>query len=887
MLFEKAKALPLQTKKKQQGRSVNGTWYYWGMPMSRYNISLRRGRRGLHLFEFFGALVFTLGFFALFVWSVIDQDLIDALFTTRFWTNPRSSVTALFWLALIFMCFVIYRSATMWKKGNMIDHEPYLAPATKKQPKKSWRAKNIDIAKTYAEEARRVIEQAYHLAETNKHKQVTPAHFFVALLSVPSIRGIFVRLNVSAPILQKQILQLLPKQQAKKSPTISKDVWQILFQSFDIAVKEKQSQVYIADVLLATVKQSEPLQEMLYEMKIDNKKLANVIEWIRIKETLRKEYKRFRRAAARRSKHGIDRAMTAVATPFLNNYSQDITLAAKFGHIEQCVARDNEIEEIFRIIEGGRQSVILVGEHGAGKMSIVEGITERMIEDRVPDRLKDKRLVQLSTSALLAGATTNGAIERLRQMMAEIARAGNVILFINNLHDLISAPGDSEGLDVSEALSEFLGSSKFLTIATTTPKGYNKHITNSQVGSVFTRVDTSVMTPDQAIQVLESKVGRIEYDQKVFFSYDALHAAVTLSERFLHDQILPESAINIVVEAASYTHNQKGENAMVRADDVAAVISQKTGIPTTSISEDESSKLMRLEEAMHERVVGQDEAVVLVANALRRARAQIRSTKRPIANFLFLGPTGVGKTELAKTIADVYFGGEERMIRIDMSEFQDKSGIYRLIGEPNKQGTGLLTEAVRQQPFSLVLLDEMEKADPDVLTLFLQVFDDGRLTDSVGRVIDFTNTIIIATSNAGTQYVADELKKGVSTTAIRDALIRGELKKYYRPEFLNRFDGIVLFRALERGEIKKIAGLMLKRVAKDLEERGVALEVTDEALESLGMVGFDPEFGARPMRRAIQEHVENKLAEMILSGKLKRRDTVVIGNNIHIDVKKR
>ena len=254
---------------------------------------------------------------------------------------------------------------------------------------------------------------------------------------------------------------------------------------------------------------------------------------------------------------------------------------------------------------------------------------------------------------------------------------------------------------------------------------------------------------------------------------------------------------------------------------------------------------------------------------------------------MFLGPTGVGKTELAKTIASVYFGGEERMVRIDMSEYQDQSAIYRLIGQPGKKGSGILTEAVRQQPFSLVLLDEMEKADPNVLNLFLQVFDDGRLTDSVGRVIDFTNTIIIATSNAGTQYVADQIAAGVYLEKIRQELIRGELKQYYRPEFLNRFDGIVLFRALEREQIKQIAGLMLKSVAKGLEEeRGVELVVTDAALEALAEVGFDPEFGARPMRRAIQDRVQNGLAELVLSGQLRRRDKIILGEGLQVSVER-
>jgi len=354
----------------------------------------------------------------------------------------------------------------------------------------------------------------------------------------------------------------------------------------------------------------------------------------------------------------------------------------------------------------------------------------------------------------------------------------------------------------------------------------------------------------------------------------------------LHDQNLPESALAIMTETASFVHNTKGVNTLVEGEDVASIVSQKTGIPTTSITDDESTKLMKLEEDMHKQVIGQDEAVSLVANALRRARAEVRSQKRPIANFLFLGPTGVGKTELAKTIARTYFGGEERMIRIDMSEYQDKSGIYRLIGQPGQQGTGILTEAVRQNPFSLLLLDEMEKADPDVLNLFLQVFDDGRLTDSVGRVIDFTNTIIIATSNAGTAFVQQQIAAGIPLEDIRQTLIHGELKQYYRPEFLNRFDGIVLFRSLSRDETKQIASLMLGRVKKDIEAKGMSFVVEEAALEALVEVGYDPEFGARPMRRAIQDKVENQLAELILSKKLNRRDRLVLGEGAIIRVER-
>ena len=448
----------------------------------------------------------------------------------------------------------------------------------------------------------------------------------------------------------------------------------------------------------------------------------------------------------------------------------------------------------------------------------------------------------------------------------------------------MNSEAGQEGFDISESLAEYLSSGDIVMFSTATLEGYNRHVVSSQIGSILSKVTIEEMNEDQAIQALESHIGNIEYKHNIYFSYDALSTAVKLSARLLRDQPLPGSALEICTEAGSFVKNKRENNIIVTSEDVGQIISRKTGVPATSITEDESVKLLRLEEEMHKRIIGQEEAVKLVANALRRARAEIRSQKKPIANFLFLGPTGVGKTELSKTIASVYFGGEERMIRVDMSEFQDKASIYRLIGQPGQKGSGILTEAVRQQPFSIVLLDEMEKADPDVLNLFLQVFDDGRLTDSVGRVIDFTNTIIVATSNAATAYVQKRLSEGGSVEEVRQELIRGELKQYYRPEFLNRFDGIVLFRTLKREEIKQVASLMLKRVEKDLENRGVGLVVEEAALEALAEVGFDPNFGARPMRRAIQEHVENQLAELILAKKLQRRNTVILGEGAKIRI---
>jgi len=877
------------------GRFVRGKFLYWGKPLTSYHIALRKAERRFFLIEIAIVGILGLAFLSSFFYVAAKRELFEAMFTPSFWVDPASgSFRYLFWFAIILFSYAIYRSIAIKKDPAIVEERLYeeKTPMHPEPTMMTWegvygtkKAKRLDISDTFTDNAQQVLETMYVTAQKYGQEEVGINHMLFALLSSSKIQGVFIRLGIPVQSLQAQIAKAFGQpSKSGLSPRIGSDVQQILFQAYEAAYNARQEYVHVTELLVSTVRASEKIQELLYDLNVDKQKLANVIEWLRIRERLSTQYQKFRKAAARRSKHGMDRAMTAVATPFLNSFSQDITMAAKFGHLSPCVARDKEIEEMFRIIEGGRQSVLLVGQHGVGKMSIIEGIAQRMIEDDTPDRLKDKRLVGISTSALVAGTTVSGAQERLIKIMNEVAHAKNIILFINNVHDLMGSSGDTEGLDVSETLAEYLGRGQFLTFATTIPEGFNRHIANSQMGTVFAPVQVAEMDQNQAIQVLESKVGPAEYKHHVFFSYDALEQSVALAKKYLHDQVLPESAMGLMSESASIARSEKGENTLVSGEDVAKVVSAKTGIPATSITEDESAKLLRLEDEMHKRVIGQDEAVSIVANALRRARAEIRSQNRPIANFLFLGPTGVGKTELAKTIAAIYFGGEQRMIRIDMSEYQDKSGVYRLIGQPGQQGTGILTESVRQNPFSLILLDEMEKADPDILNLFLQVFDDGRLTDSVGRVIDFTNAIIIATSNAGTSYVQEQINQGVALSEIRENIIRGELKKYYRPEFLNRFDGIVLFKSLEREEIKQIASIMLRRVEKDLEAKGIGFRVEDTALEALAEVGFDPEFGARPMRRAIQDHVENNLAEFVLQGKLHRRDVVVLGEGMSMRV---
>ncbi|MEK9130844.1 MAG: AAA family ATPase, partial [Patescibacteria group bacterium] len=382
---------------------------------------------------------------------------------------------------------------------------------------------------------------------------------------------------------------------------------------------------------------------------------------------------------------------------------------------------------------------------------------------------------------------------------------------------------------------------------------------------------------------LEAKLGPIEYKHKVIFTYEAVSKIVSLTNRYMHDRYLPEKAIEVAQEVALAAARKKGPNARVIGEDVAAIITEKTKITVTELGGDETEKLLHMEERLHGRVIGQDEAVKAISAALRRARTGLRSQNRPIANFLFLGPTGVGKTELAKTVAEVYFGREESMLRFDMSEYQEQRSIERLIGEVG-QG-GLLTEAVRQNPFSLLLLDELEKANPDILNLFLQVMDDGRLTDGAGRTIDFTNVILIATSNAGSQYLQQAIAAGTSMEEIKEQMLETELKSVYRPEFLNRFDGVIIFKPLTTDDVAQIAYLLIGKVAERLKVKGINFKASDAAVYELAQKGFDPKFGARPLRRVIQEEVDNAIAGVLLRGEVGRRDTLTleVGGKITVE----
>lgn len=808
----------------------------------------------------------------------------------------------IFWLSLGTDSYLLYRFNRELDKIKKIPKREYeLTPKTYQLI--SWdkiknlpKDKIIDIVPYFTYQPRQSFIKAWEMTHKYGDAKVNQIHLLVALLTYEQVQIIFSRIGISFEKLKNKVSDGLasePNRYQDQTIEFEIKIKQLMFQSYFLAYRLRSKKVELTEVLEVLVLQDGKVKELLYDLDIDSDKIKNVIAWMRNKKILRAQWQKFRQRASLRPKHYMNRSMTAIATPALNAFSQDLTLLARSGYLQPCIDRTKEIEEIINIMHGGtRRSVILVGESGVGKNTIVEGIAQRMTEEEVPKFMQDKRLVNLDVAKLVSGVTPAQAQERLLILLNEIRRSGNIILYISDIHNMIGvSAGGQGGIDVADVLAKTLDTNNVLAITTSTPAEYRSIIEGkSSLDNVLEKVEIKEVSGNQAIRILQAKVGSIEYKNNVFFAYDALAQAVKLSDRYLHDRYLPEKAVEILQEVATHVASNKGKNAIVAKNDVAQIISNKTNIPLTEITQKESEKLLNLEQKIHERMIGQDEAVDLVAASLRRARAEMRDTRRPIVNLLFLGPTGVGKTELAKTVAEVYFGNEDNMIRLDMSEYQEKNSINRLIGAPpgyqDTEKGGFLSEAVRKNLFSLVLLDEIEKAHPDILHIFLQIMDDGRLTDSVGRTIDFTNTIIIATSNAGTKFIQDEVGKGTPLAKIKNELIENRLTNYFRPELLNRFNGIVVFKPLEMTEVQQIAQLMINKVAKQLEEKGIGLEATQQAIAYLAREGFDKKFGARPLRRVIQKKVQDPLANLILENKIGRRDTAVIQADGQIVIEK-
>ncbi len=859
------------------GVSVQGVFWYWKEKLTEPSIALRKVRDKIEKVINGVVAALLLASLVVVVLTVVFGEA-DEIFVIDYWTKPNiTSIVGLFGLLCLYFLFFRFQDKKM--RVEHLPRDVKQIGEVQSIPSLDVVEKRKDIGTVLSQESRDAIEDAYHIARKGGHAQVTAVHLFLGSLSTRSVSLLFVRLGITFDQIRDALRRRLSTLE-KADTVFGYEAQDIIANALKNAMTFRKSQISAVEVFMAAYTKDEFLQELLFSLDIEPKELENAVMWIRINEELRDRYEEFRKAASFKPTKGMDRAMTAVATPFLDKVSEDLTRSAVFGALPMLIGRDREMENLLRAIEGGRQSIVLVGPSGVGKDAIVYGLAQRMVEERVPKSLEDKRLIKISVPHIASAQGGAGAEERLLYAMSEVARAGNAILVIENIDQLVGAGG----MDLSAVLSSELEKGYTFVIATTTPQGYSGALEQSALGQKLEKVVVEEPGRDDAIQVLESKIGGIENKEKVVFTYEAVASIVDLSSRYMHDQYLPHKAIILAQEVGHMVGAQSQDWARVDKSHVAKMISDKTNIPVTQVSQEESEKLLNLEARMHERIIGQDDAVKAVSSALRRARVELRSQGRPIANFLFLGPTGVGKTELAKTTAEVYFGSENTMLRFDMSEYQDKASISRLIGAAG-QG-GLLTEAVRKEPFSLLLLDELEKAHPDILNLFLQVMDDGRLTDGAGRTVDFTNVILISTSNAGTQYIQDEVAKETPMEQIKQHLMEEELKQVYRPEFLNRFDGIMVFKPLSQEDVVAIAYLMIKKVAQRLDAKGIRFEASDEAVHELAKLGYDPKFGARPLRRVIQERVDNAIAEFLLQGKVSRRDTLLLQAGGAIEVQK-
>lgn len=849
----------------QQSVVIGKKQFVWAEQLSEQAIAKRTAKQRWE--KIIGVVFLTLAGLSLLTFFVLGffQDF-SVFFDWSFWLEPHATVAVFFFAVLfILLCFshasqLSFKKQTIPKRtlGDQIPTLQLLSPDVEQ----------VDIALIFDSSATQVVDQAFSLAKQFGHKEVEPLHLFVASLSDENASAVLGRLQIKFDQVKDPLGRRVASRQLGPTVALAESAEQVLLQSFINAYSQGRAVVNSFELFFESYLHDPFIQELFFDQGITQAQFSNMVEWIRIHEKTREQYEAFRHAALTKPTGAMNRSMTSIATPTLDAFSEDLTTAAVQGRTSLLVGREKELEEVFRIIEGGRQSAVLVGSEGVGKQAILEGIAALMVEERVPEMFQDKRFVRISISHLLSGAEPQEAQERLMQVLYEANRSGNIILAFSDLDQMTD--------ELSAVLVDFLQRGGAFAVATTTPQGYMSTIERSILGRVFEKVNVAEPEQDEAIRILESKILSIEYETNVSFTYMALESIVQLSDRFMHESYLPKKAIEVAKEVALMVAKERGEDALVSVEDVGRLISDKTGVPAAHVEKDEKDTLLHLEERMHDRMVGQEEAVTAVSAALRRARTQLRSENRPIATFLFLGPTGVGKTELAKTVAQMYFGNEQSMIRLDMSEYQQPDSLSRLIGRPGTSEGGLLSEAVRQQPFALVLLDEFEKADPGILNLFLQVFDDGRLTDAAGRTIDFTNTIIITTSNAGSQYIQDAVKQQTPGDQIKTHLLEQELKGVYRPELLNRFDGVIVFKPLTQNEIVEITRRMITQVAERLEAKGIHFRAADEIIQALAKKGYDPLFGARPLRRLVQEEVDNAIAKALLEEEVKRRDTIVL-----------
>ena len=786
----------------------------------------------------------------------------------------------------------------------------------------------------FTERGQRALLTAQREAAQLGRTYVGTEHLLLGVLSDPGAASVVLK-GITLDAARQEIIQILgrgdddsPVRTMVYTPRTKK----VLEQSVREARELKQNYVGTEHILLALMREREGVAaHVMIKMGMD----------------LGKAREELLRALSGGEENASSASAQEQETPALDQFSRDLTKAAQAGELDPVIGRAREIERIVQILSRRtKNNPVLIGEPGVGKSAIVEGLAQLIVEGSIPEILRGKRVVSLDLAGMLAGAKYRGEFEeRLKNAMAEIRKSGNVILFIDELHTIVGAGASEGAIDAANILKPLLARGEMQCIGATTLKEYHKYIEkDSALERRFQPVNVGEPTREESVEILRGLRDRYEAHHRVHITDEAILAAVNLSDRYISDRFLPDKAIDLIDEAASRVRikaftappdmkeqetrlealSKETEEAVAHEDfekaanlrdqkkqlqnemaerrkeweqkrnskvetvgeeEVAEIVSSWTGIPVKRMTESEAERLMHLEDILHRRVIGQEEAVKAVSKAVRRARAGLKDPNRPIGSFIFLGPTGVGKTELCKALGEALFGDEDSLIRIDMSEYMEKHSVSRMIGSPpgyvGYEEGGQLTEKVRRKPYAVILFDEVEKAHPDVFNVLLQILEDGRLTDGQGRVVDFKNTVVVMTSNAGAHTIKKQRSMGFGSSAgdeksyeaMRENIM-DEVKRIFRPEFLNRVDEIIVFHALEQEEIDRIAALMLSNVQKRLRERDIDLEVDDSALKLLSAAGYDLQYGARPLRRAIQRMVEDALSEEILEGKVKLGDRV-------------
>lgn len=802
----------------------------------------------------------------------------------------------------------------------------------------------------FTERAQQVLEIAQKEAKKFKHQSVSSEHILLALVLEPNgIAGKVLReVGLNETDIYEEIEHLIGYGMVNSYPQgvflpYSPRMKQI-FALANSEVKKMGSQKVGTEHILSSLLKDESIMAARIMINLG-------ISLTKVRQSLKQKMglKNDTRNGGLRRRNPQEKRQMVKGTPTLDSLARDLTQLAKEGKLDPVVGRSREVKRLIQILSRRtKNNPVLVGEPGVGKTAIAEGLAQKIILGEVPEEMQEKRLMMLDMGSLVAGTKYRGEFEdRMKKVIDEIYNDGQVILFIDELHTLIGAGGAEGAIDASNILKPALARGELQTIGATTLDEYQKYIEkDSALERRFARIQVDEPTPEEAEEILRGLRSRYEEHHNVEITDEAVRSAVNLSVRYITSRQLPDKAIDLIDESAAKVRldqtddlsksamvkleidtfvkekeraiqkqdfetaaqfrrqekamrkkldkllllEEKHENGYanrVTEEDVATVVSEWTGVPLQQLEKKESQRLLELEALLHERVVGQDEAVKAVSRAIRRARSGLKDPNRPIGSFMFLGPTGVGKTELAKALSEVMFGDENSLIRVDMSEFMEKYSTSRLIGSPpgyvGYDEGGQLTEKIRQKPYSVILLDEVEKAHPDVFNLLLQVLDDGHLTDSKGRKVDFRNTIMIMTSNIGATQIREEKNVGFNVQDITkdhkamQKRILEELKKTFRPEFLNRIDETVVFHSLSKEEIHAIVEIMSRAIVNRLKDQDIQVKITPAAVDVIGKAGFDPEYGARPIRRALQKEVEDRLSEALLGGEIHLGDQVTVG----------